>query len=123
MPPKRQGPRAELLLASPTPTVLRDVPNYVPAYDLILLRNANDVEEGWMGFRSSEILRQGLEGGPIVLRARGFRKISALTEVTTPVTLFVLEKQQRPRPYAAVHARCRMRRLHQERRRWLDAGA
>lgn len=40
-----------------------------------------------MGFRSREILRQGLEGGPIVLRARGFRKISALTGVTTPVTL------------------------------------
>ncbi|KYN18532.1 hypothetical protein ALC57_09212 [Trachymyrmex cornetzi] len=150
MPPKRQGRRAELLLASPTapeclvfaiglrriaarafrrllpkrirklrsvaavagehvldvycpctgPTVLRDS-DYVPAYDLILLRNANDIEEGWMGFRSSEILRQGLEGGPIVLRARGFRKISALTGVTTPVTLFVPEKQQRPRPNAA----------------------
>ncbi|EGI58819.1 hypothetical protein G5I_12930 [Acromyrmex echinatior] len=83
-----------------SPTVLRDS-DYVPAYDLILLRNANDVEEGWMGFRSSEILRQGLEGGPIVLRARDFRKISALAGVTTPVTLFVPEKQQRPRPNAA----------------------
>ncbi|KYN03020.1 hypothetical protein ALC62_06114 [Cyphomyrmex costatus] len=98
MPPKRQGRRAESLLASPTAPEclvfaigLRRIAarafRRLGKFDLILRRNANDVEVGWMGFRSSEILRQGLEGGPIVLRARGFCKISALTGVTTPVTL------------------------------------
>ncbi|KYM86589.1 hypothetical protein ALC53_04050 [Atta colombica] len=105
MPPKRQGRRAEFLLASPT----------APEYLVFVDRVKKDCRKSFSEAAAkahSEAQEYNLElmdlmdlitneGGPIVLRARGFRKISALTGVTTPVTLFVPEKQQRPRPNAA----------------------